>query len=104
MFCKTCGKEAGDESSFCKYCGGELKEAEKDYTISYKILWYDMCYFGNRERIKEKGTFISTIKVNSVSKSDASSKAVCKIKEIYKNRYSNCYWREWNYIIMSIYQ
>jgi hypothetical protein len=101
--CKTCGKEVGDEDSFCKYCGEELKEVEKDYTISYKILWYNMGYFGYRETIKEKGSFISTIKVNSVNKSDASSKATCKIKETYNDRYSNYNWREWNYIIMSIY-
>ena len=103
MVCNVCEKKVPDEDSFCKYCGEESKEVKKDYTISYKILWYDMCYFGNRERIKEKGSFISTIKVNSVNKSDASSKAIYKIKETYKYKYSNCHWREWNYIIMSIY-
>ncbi|MBU3191195.1 zinc ribbon domain-containing protein [Clostridium bowmanii] len=103
MFCKACGKEVGDEDSFCKYCGKQLKEVEKDYTISYKILWYDMCYFGNREKIKEKGSFISTIKVSSMNKLDASSKAMYKIKEIYNDIYSNYHWREWNYIIMCIY-
>ena len=103
MLCKACGKEVGDEDSFCKYCGEELKEEKKDYTILYKILWYDMYYFGLVEKIKEKGSFISTIKVNSVNKLDASSKAMYKIKETYNERYSTCHWREWNYIIMSIY-
>ncbi|MBK5240644.1 zinc ribbon domain-containing protein [Clostridium sp.] len=103
MLCKTCGKEVGDNDAFCKHCGEELKEVEKDFTISYKILWYDMCYFRYREKIKEKGSFISTIKVNSVNKADASSKAMYKIKETYNDRYSNYHWREWSYIIMSIY-
>jgi len=103
MFCKTCGKEVPDEDSFCKYCGEKLIEVEKNYIISYKILWYDMCYRGNCERIKEKGSFISTIRVNSMNKSDASLKARYKIKETYNDIYSNYHWREWNYIIMSIY-
>lgn len=103
MLCKICEKEFPDEDSFCKYCGEKLIEVEKNYTISYKIIWYDMYYSGNRERIKEKGSFISTISVNGVNKSDASSKARYKIKETYHDKYSNCHWREWNYIIMSIY-
>lgn len=29
MYCKHCGKEIADDSSFCQYCGGQLKEQEK---------------------------------------------------------------------------
>lgn len=29
MYCKHCGKEISDDSSFCQYCGGQLQEEKK---------------------------------------------------------------------------
>ncbi len=30
MYCKYCGKEHGDDASFCTYCGKSIKEQEQE--------------------------------------------------------------------------
>ena len=42
MFCKHCGKEIMDDSAFCTYCGGNVREnsvAAKDESSPVLAVW-----------------------------------------------------------------